>query len=94
MSKIKLGDYVRDTITGYEGIAAGITTWLNGCGRIGIQNKTARNTETGLPVDMYWVDDVTVEVIKEQVNPTVQDRTGADNFVTGNGMKKQDPKFH
>lgn len=94
MSKIKLGDYVRDTITGYEGIVAGITNWLNGCARIGIQNKEARNTETGLPVDMYWVDDATVEVIEEQVNPTKQNKTGASSFNTRNGMRNSDPTFH
>jgi len=37
MKKIKLGDKVKDTITGIQGIAIGRTTWLTGCDRITIQ---------------------------------------------------------
>ena len=88
-SKIKLGDFVEDTITGYKGVCAGITNWLNGCARIGIQNKTDRNTETGLPVDMYWVDETTVEVIKEKINPSIQKNTGASSHIS---KRYEDPK--
>lgn len=34
---VQLGDRVKDPITGYTGIAVAITTWLNGCIRIGVQ---------------------------------------------------------
>ena len=39
MNKIKLGDKVKDPITGITGIAVGITEWLHGCNRIVIQPK-------------------------------------------------------
>ncbi len=32
--KFKMGDKVRDTITGYEGSVAGLATYVNGCNRI------------------------------------------------------------
>lgn len=37
MSKINLGDKVKDSVTGFTGIAIGRTTWLHGCDRIIVQ---------------------------------------------------------
>lgn len=34
---INLGDKVKDTVTGFKGIAIGRTTWLYGCTRIMVQ---------------------------------------------------------
>ncbi len=42
---IKLGDRVKDKVTGYTGIVTGITTWLNGCARMGIQAETVKKNE-------------------------------------------------
>lgn len=39
MDKIKLGDEVQDTITGFKGIAVARTTWIAGCDRINVQPK-------------------------------------------------------
>jgi len=36
MNGIKLGDKVRDEVTGIEGIATSRTEWLNGCVRFGV----------------------------------------------------------
>lgn len=35
--EIKLGQKVKDTITGFEGIALGRTEWLYGCVRVTVQ---------------------------------------------------------
>ena len=76
--KVKLGDKVRDSITNYEGVCTSITNFLNGCRRIGIQgDKLDRNN---LPVDVYVVDETTVEVIKKQAKKSVQQETGGDNY--------------
>jgi hypothetical protein len=40
MSRIELGDRVKDPITGFSGIAVARTTWLHGCDRIVIQPET------------------------------------------------------
>ena len=37
MPRINLGDKVKDTVTGFVGIAIGRTTWLHGCDRIIVQ---------------------------------------------------------
>lgn len=58
---VKLGDEVKDTITGLKGIAIGITVWLNGCVRIVIQPPEVKD---GKPVDTYCCDVEQVEVTK------------------------------
>lgn len=35
-TRVELGDRVRDSLTGYEGIADSITIWRFGCRRIGV----------------------------------------------------------
>lgn len=87
--KIKLGDYVIDSVTEYEGICTGIITWLNGCRRIGIQSKE-RNSETLLPADVYWVDETTVSVKKKQVEKTKQEDRGGNNSKSFN---YKEPKY-
>ena len=37
MEKINLGDKVKDSVTGFTGIAIGRTVWLHGCNRITVQ---------------------------------------------------------
>ncbi len=50
MKKINLGDKVKDTVTGFTGIAIGETLWLNGCTRFVVQpegvNKDGKVFET------------------------------------------------
>ena len=57
---IKLGDKVKDSITGFTGVVTGITTWLNGCVRIGVQHEKLKD---GVPSETQWIDDVQLRVI-------------------------------
>lgn len=47
---VQLGDKVKDSVTGFTGIAIGRTTWLHGCDRIIVQpegvNKDGKLFET------------------------------------------------
>ena len=49
MKEIKLGDKVKDSVTGFKGIAVGRTEYLHGCIRITIQpegmNKEGKTFE-------------------------------------------------
>lgn len=36
---VELGNKVEDRVTGFTGIATSITTYLNGCVRVGVQRK-------------------------------------------------------
>ncbi len=40
---IELGDEVKDTITGFEGVAIAITQWITGCPRITVQPKVGKD---------------------------------------------------
>jgi len=68
MVDIKLGQKVRDEITGYTGIAVARTEWLYGCVRVTVQSSELHN---GMPVEAYIVDEPQLEVVteKEVLNP-------------------------
>jgi hypothetical protein len=69
---IKLGDKVRDTISGFEGIATGRTTWLHGCERIGVQPQALHD---GKPVENAWFDINQLEVVEKNSHQGVQIHT-------------------
>lgn len=74
MSKIKLGDKVRDNITGFQGIAIARTQWLHGCDRITIQPD--KLDKDGKPLDNYTVDEQQVELVQSR-EPKVSPQAGA-----------------
>lgn len=59
---ITLGQRVRDTITGFQGIAIGRTEWLHGCFRIGIESE---ELNAGKPIDPVWFDEMRVEILAQ-----------------------------
>jgi hypothetical protein len=59
MNKIKLGEEVKDRVTGFQGIAVSRTTYLQGCDRIGVQPKAKKDMT--LP-DIESFDDVDLVV--------------------------------
>lgn len=74
MSKeIKLGDKVKDTITGFKGIAVARTIWINGCDRIVIQPE-GLNKE-GATFDVQTFDEPQVEIITS-AKPRKKTKTG------------------
>jgi len=60
---IKLGNKVKDNITGFSGIATGRTDWLYGCSRIHIEPPELKD---GIPVEGQWFDEQRIEVIEEK----------------------------
>ena len=65
-SKIQLGQKVRDSLTGVEGTAIGITEWLYGCRRIIIQPYGEKD---GKPFEAFTADEPGVEVVAERTAP-------------------------
>ena len=57
---IELGQRVRDTVSGFQGICINRTEWLNGCVRIGIQPEETRD---GKALDSSVFDEEQVEVV-------------------------------
>lgn len=64
-SDINLGDYARDTITGYTGTVVARTEWINGCVRYIVQSNQLKD---GVPLEPQHVDSQQLEVVKKE-NP-------------------------
>lgn len=69
------GDKVRDTITRYEGVVVGVTVWMNGCVRYGVQSKTIKD---GKPVEAVWLDEEQVALVKAARRPETKPHGGPD----------------
>ena len=59
---IKLGDEVKDTVTGFKGIAVARHNYLQGCDRISVQPKIDK--ENKLPEDKSF-DEPQLTIIKQ-----------------------------
>ena len=70
---IKNGDLVRDSITGFEGIVIGDTTWLNGCRRLMVQCKELRD---GKPLDSFSFDVEQLVLVTQSASKVSLDRPG------------------
>jgi hypothetical protein len=57
---VNLGDEVKDTITGFKGIAIGKASYLTGCDQCAVQPKI----KDGSFVDAQWFDIGRLEVVK------------------------------
>lgn len=61
--KVKLGQKVRDKLTGLEGAAIARTEWLYGCVRIVIQPFGEKD---GKPFETFVVDEPQCELVKAE----------------------------
>ena len=82
MAAIKLGDRIRDKISGFSGIAASHTFFLNGCERWLIEPE---HLHEGKVLDSVWFDSVQVELVPKTKS------VSASALRTG-GPQKYDPK--
>ena len=58
---VKLGDKVKDTVTGFRGIVVSRNEWINGCVRIGVQADKLVN---GKPGEVEGIDEQQIQVVK------------------------------
>lgn len=72
MFKFKLGQKVKDKVTGYQGIITGRTEWLNGCIRYCIQAKKKKD---GTIPETEHVDEAQVRLVDQGLN-TKKKKTG------------------
>ena len=61
---IKLGSKVRDSISGYEGIATARSRFLNGCVQLCIEGPLAKDEKGVARRDDLWFDEQRVELIE------------------------------
>lgn len=83
---IELGDEVRDTISGFKGIAVGRTTWLFGCDRITVHPQGL--TKEGKTFETQAFDEPQLVVVKKAKKKDVP-----ENHTTG-GPKEEAKKVH
>ena len=65
INKIKLGDRVQDTITGFAGIAVAITKYLDKYTQIGIQSEKLKDE---LPLGIQWFHDTNIVKVDKKNN--------------------------
>ena len=61
--KIKLGEIYKDSVTGFTGMAMGITYYLHGCEQVGLQPIKLDND--GRPHKWGWFDVARLVHVKE-----------------------------
>lgn len=71
--RIELGQKVRDTITGMEGIAIARTEWMNGCVRVTVRPQVLKD---GVPVDSQTFDEPQLEVAQDTPAEKAEPRHG------------------
>lgn len=64
--KIKLGDKVRDKVTGYEGIAVARTQFLNDCVQYMVARKLKKDQDLNIQGDPSF-DELILEVVEKKV---------------------------
>jgi valyl-tRNA synthetase len=77
---VKLGSKVKDSLTGFTGIATARTEWLYGCTRIAIEPQELHD---GKPIETQWFDEQRVEVVLED-----KPKVSKDSSATSGGPQK------
>lgn len=74
-NKIKLGDRVRDTMTGIEGIAFGRSKYLTGCNHIAIKRDGVDSASK--PHETHWVDEPLCEIVERAAFSVPEEMRGS-----------------
>ena len=74
---IGLGDEVKDSVSGFQGVVIAVTTWLNGCRRLVLQPKKLDKT-TGKPYESVTFDVEQLVMVKaaKRAEPTPLRKVG------------------
>lgn len=79
--KINLGDKVKDSVTGFTGIAVARTTWLHGCDRITIQPE--KLSKEGKVVDNNTFDEMQLVLVKANAIKSTREGANKTNRIAG-----------
>lgn len=61
MARIQLGDRVKCTVTGIEGVVTGMAKWITGCDTASVRG----DPKDGKMGESWWVDEHSLQVIKK-----------------------------
>lgn len=77
--KVKLGDLVLDSVSGFKGIAVSEHMYLNGCSRFSVQPHVDKDGK--LP-DTETFDEPQLEVVEKNVNlPGNRETGGPEKYI-------------
>ncbi len=80
---VKLGQFVKEVVTGIEGVAMARTEYYTGCTHIGIcpREPSRDNGKISLP-DWIWVDETRCQIINENIlelgQPEIKDSVSGE----------------
>jgi hypothetical protein len=66
MKSVKLGQVVKDKITGFKGVAVAVCRYINGCTQVEIQPQVLKDS---FPVKSAWIDIQQLETVKKTKEP-------------------------
>ena len=81
--KVTLGDTVKDTVSGFEGVAVSKHLYLNGCARISVQPKYNKKDQK-LP-DSQTFDEPQLKIMKKKTVPQGSKRPGGPEKYSDKG---------
>jgi hypothetical protein len=73
--KFKMGQTVKDAITGFEGVITGYTAYITGCTQILVQPRVKAD---GSPVDAKWIDEDRLSLTNETAIELPRTQNGFD----------------
>ena len=73
---IKLGDIVRDTVSGFEGVVIAEHQWLHGCKRLSVQPQKLHD---GKPIEAQCFDEPQLELVQARKVQGKRDTGGPRN---------------
>ena len=76
--KFNIGDKVKDTITGFQGIITARTQWLNNCNTYNVQSQELKD---GQPTDRVFFDEPQLELVESDVYEPKQTTGGPERVV-------------
>lgn len=83
----QLGDLVKDSVTGFQGIVVCRSQWLNGCWRITVQ---PREIKDGKQVESACFDDLQLEVVERGAVPSSNNQPAAAQPLKRTGGPRPD----
>lgn len=86
MSKIKLGDIAKDTITGFQGVVTARTTWLSNVDRLTINPQTVKD---GKPVESRGFDETQCERVGKGNVEVIPVERSRDRVAPGDTVRHQ-----
>ena len=79
MANIKLGDEVKDTVSGFQGIAIARHSYLQGCDRVGVQPSI--NSDGGLPRIETFDEPSLIIITKQKAKEGNRTRGGPEKYM-------------